>query len=400
MSHNNYFIFTLTMIMMNAAGLFATDIYLPALPEMTRFFNCTQIELQSSFTVFLIGLSVCQLVYGVLADSFGRKKILISAILLFTASSILCAWSTTLIEFILFRLLQAIGGGAGSVISRIMIVDRYDKTDSVKIFSTIFPIIGLSAAIAPLIGGYLTTFFDWRSTFYFMAGFGCLTLFLVMICLSEKHEKTALEKNFSIKSLFTGYKKLIKNMNYMAYVLIICVGFCVFRSYAVESPFVFDKQGFLADEMGQFYIALSVAYIVGNLSAKHLINSKPAEQVIKYGFVFFVLGGISMVISAFCFEQNPYAMIIPMSVVTLGNGFLFPTGSALAMSSVSSAYTGIASGLMGSLQFLSAAICIHCVGGICQGQAFMLSGFISTIIIIGVFSYFALTLRQKTREAL
>lgn len=395
MSRENYFIFTLTMILMNAAGLFATDIYLPALPEMTQFFNCTQTEIQSSFTVFLIGLAVCQLIYGVLADRFGRKRIVLCSILLFIVASIFCALASTLTEFIIFRLFQAIGGGAGSVVSRAMIIDRYNKTETVKIFSTIFPIIGLSAAVAPLLGGYLTTFFEWRATFYFMALFGCITFLLVSFCLTNKPTENKLDSRFSFRALFSGYKLLAKNMNFLAYVLIICIGFCVFRCFAVESPFVFDNQGFLAEEMGRFYISLSVSYIIGNLLAKYLINYKPAEKVIKLGFVFFVLGGFLMVLSAFYFSQNPYAVILPMSIVTLGNGFLFPIGSASAMASVPSTQTGMASGLMGSFQFIAAALCIYCVGGICHGEALLLSVFIGAIIIVGVSSFLILTNRQK-----
>lgn len=402
------FVFLMTMIMMSATGLFATDIYLPALPEMSRFFNCSQTEIQASFTVFLLGLAGCQLVYGILADRFGHKRILLFGLTLFIFASILCALSVSLSQFISFRLLQALGGGAGSVICRTIISQRYSRTDTVKIFSTIFPVIGLSAAIAPLIGGYLTYFFHWRSTFYFMALFGVVAMGLVITHLKDspkrklsrlpnvdnEHENKTVNGTKKL-SRISGYLGVLKNLKFLGYAFILCSGFAVFRCYTVESPFVFDNQGYMAEEMGQFYIALSLAYLAGNLWAKRLVNFLSVEQVIRRGFIFSVVGGILMVFGAFCFGTSPYAVILPMAVITLGNGFLFPTSSAGAMASVPAQFSGMASGLMGSLQFVVAAFCVHWVGEVCHGQAEIMSMYIGAVIFIGLLNFVFFVSRPK-----
>lgn len=438
-------LFLTALTMMSATGLFATDIYLPALPQMTQYFNCSQSEIQASFTVFLLGLAGCQLVYGALSDRFGRKRILICGLSLFVLTSILCATAVSLTQFIAFRLLQAAGGGAGSVICRAIVINRYSRTESVKIFSTIFPVIGLSAAVAPLIGGYLTYFFDWRASFYFMALFGLASIGLVIAFLpeaslqatggshnpaldvssapssgvsnnpdtskstrssgmqpSEKTINASVGANASSPRLrapfkFSSYLDVLKNIEFLGYVFILCAGFAVFRCYTVESPFVFDKQGYLVEEMSHFYIGLSIAYLVGNLTAKRLVNTRTVEQVIRFGFFFSVLGGISMVLGAFYFENSPYAVILPMSVITLGNGFLFPTSSAGAMSSVPQAFSGMASGVMGALQFVIAALCVHWVGQLCCGNAQTMSLYIGSIILIGLCSFLGLVYRTRER---
>jgi DHA1 family bicyclomycin/chloramphenicol resistance-like MFS transporter len=178
-------LFLVVITLMGSVGLLATDIYLPALPEMATYFNCNQVEIQASFTLFLLGLAICQLVYGSLADRFGRKRVTLLGLTLFMIATLLCASAETLGEFLAFRLLQAMGGGVGSVVNRAIIADRYDKLQAAKVFSTIFPIIGLSAAIGPWIGGYLTYFMGWRSVFYFMAGFGAVVWVLVFFFLKE-----------------------------------------------------------------------------------------------------------------------------------------------------------------------------------------------------------------------
>jgi DHA1 family bicyclomycin/chloramphenicol resistance-like MFS transporter len=397
MWRQHHFFFLLVVILMGSVSLFGTDIYLPALPEMCDCFNCTQVEIQSSFTLYLLGLAFCQLVYGTLADRFGRKRITLVALTLFMLASYFCARANTLTEFLFFRALQSIGAGAGSVINRAIIADRFNKTEAAKIFSTIFPFIGLSAAIGPFIGGHLCSDFGWRSIFYFMTGFGLFVWILVLVFLEDsqkqKKEKGMFLEN-PIKKQFSAYLHLLTNRQFLGYTFALCAGFAAFRSFAVESPFVFNHQGYNAEEMGSFYIALSVAYVFGNLIAKHLLKTKPLERLLYMGFFFGLIGSGFMIVSSLYFKQSPYGIILPMAIVVLGNGFLFPMGSAGAMTAVPAMYSGRASGFMGALQFVFAATCINWVGKVCHGQGISLSLYIMVIVLMGLFSYRLLSERK------
>lgn len=395
--------FILLVILIGTVGMLGTDIYLPAIPEMTQVFQCTQSEIQGTFTIFLLGLAICQLIYGGLCDYFGKKNVVLFGLSLFVISSLLCSLATTLDQFLFYRILQAIGGGAGSVVSRAIITSRYTKSEAVKIYSTTFPIVGLSAAIAPLIGGYLTSYFSWKSTFYFIAGYGLIALLMVLRYLvTDDKSNVSSQANQSIYTRYNAVKKyrdVILNPTFLGYTLIICAGFAAFRSYTVESPFVFDKQGYNVEEMGSFYIALSASYLLGNLLAKKLVNHMSVEWVLCVGFCFFGLGGLGFLLGAHFISVSPYMVILPMSMITFGNGLLFPTGSASALASVPNTFSGTASGLVGALQFLTAAACVHWIGEICQGHAPSLSIFIGVILLIGFISYlFLLSFRTKSAE--
>jgi len=404
MLNTNHYFFLVIVTLMMSVSLLATDIYLPALPEMTEYFNCSQTDIQRSFTVFLIGLAGCQLISGMLSDKFGRKRVVVIGFTVFTISSVLCAHSSNLAELNTCRLLQAIGGGVGSVVGRALVVDRFNRDGSVKIFSTIFPVIGLSAAVGPLIGGYLTYYWGWRSPFIFIASFGFLVLLMAISCLKDvkKNPVITLETEtmdlLPINESKLGYLAIIRNLEFLGYALIICAGFCVFRCYTVESPFVFNSQGYGAEEIGHFYIVLSLSYLSGNLIARKLANSLKVSQLLAIGFSFFVSGGFCMVCASYLFSSSPYSVIIPMSLVTLGNGFLFPVGSASALTSVPSHLTGSASGLMGAMQFVFAALCINWVGEFSQGQALPMSIFIAGIILLGYCNYlFFVVYKTKPR---
>ena len=373
---------------MSSVSIFATDTYLPALPDMAIHFNCTQTEIQLSFTVFLLGLAVSQLISGALSDQFGRKKIVVLGFMLFTVSSILCAYADTLSQFIIFRVLQAIGGGVGSVTSRALVVDKYDRQEAVKIFSTIFPIVGCSSAIAPLIGGYLSYFLGWQSNFVMIAMFGLLILLCVFLCLQNKVPRV----NAPYLPIWKleGYWHVLSNLEFLGYALIIVAGFCVFRSYSVESPFILSRQAYAPEKIGQFYVTLALAYVAGNLLAKKLINTSTVAYVLRVGFSFFIVGGFCMVASLSIIDNNPFALVIPMAVITFGNGLLFPVASAAAMTSVRSEHYGIASGLLGAIQSVFGAFCSHWVGALCQGRAIALSFFIGAVISVGFLSYLLL----------
>jgi DHA1 family bicyclomycin/chloramphenicol resistance-like MFS transporter len=397
-SNQNYYLFLVLIILMSSVSIFATDTYLPALPDMALHFNATQTEIQFSFTIFLLGLAGSQLIAGVLSDRFGRKKVVISGFVLFTLSSILCAYANTLPQFIAFRLLQAIGGGVGSVTSRALIADRYDRQEAVKIFSTVFPIVGASSAVAPLIGGYLTYFFGWQSNFWMIAGFGIIIL--ISVFFSLKNEASRQHTNPLSESRMQGYLDVLGNIEFLGYVFVICAGFCVFRSYAVESPFVFGYQGYTAEDMGHFYLVISIAYIAGNLVAKKLINKMSVESLLGLGFLFVVFGGIFLVTSLLIFTNNSFAIIIPMTIVIFGNGLLYPVASGAAMTSVRAAHYGTASGLIGAIQCVLGACCSHWVGDLCQGNALSLAFFIGMLIVAGFVSYLLLIVYKTKSDTL
>jgi len=394
--YGNHHFFLIIVTMMMSVGLFATDIYLPALPEMAIYFGCSQADIQFSFTVFLLGLAMCQLLAGRLSDYFGRRNVAIAGFSVFTIFSFLCAEATTLEQLNFFRLIQACGGGVGSVIGRVLIVDRYNRQESVKIFSTVFPVVGLSSAIGPFLGGYLTHFWGWQATFIFISFFGFFILLSTIACLDNR-TPAQVSPVLEAPVVRRAYFSVMSNAEFLGYAFIICACYCIFRSYSVESPFVFSKQGYEAEEIGNFYISLSFSYLVGNLLAKKLINRLSLNKVLKIGISILIAGGCLLIAATSFSADSPYALILPMSVITLGNGFLFPVASAGALTAVSNTFAGTASGMMGAMQFILAAACSYWIGGLCQGNAISLSIFMGAIILLGLCSFLLLVNRQKRK---
>lgn len=394
------FIFFLIMTLLSSINLLASDIYLPALPELCKVFNCTQSAIHISFSFFLLALGICELLYGVLSDYFGRKKIIVAGLSIFVIASLLCASAETLQEFVLFRIIQAIGGAVGLPITRAMIKDYYDKKTTAKIFSFIFLVVGIIAAFAPFVGGHFISYFTWKSIFYFISGLGFIILLLVLFFLKETYMSvdrslvTKIATN-SPKILIANCHKVIFNKNFLGYVLLMCAGYTVFRCFIVESPFIFNNIGYNMQDIGGFYILLSASYLVGNLLTGNLITKYNVEKLSFLGLIFLVIGGLAMMLLTNFFKQPVYATLIPMLIITLGNGFLYPTSSAIALSSVPENLTGMASGLIGFIKCMFVAFFIHWIDNFSKGETLLMSYYIAGIIFLGLMCYLILISKNK-----
>ena len=128
------------IIMMSVIGLLSTDIYLPSLPQITRYFNTSVHNVQITIGLFLFGLSVSQIIYGPLSEKYGRKSVLVSGMVIFILSSLCCLFSNSIEMLYTSRLFQGIGACAGMTIGRSIIGDVYSKNEAAKIFATVFSI--------------------------------------------------------------------------------------------------------------------------------------------------------------------------------------------------------------------------------------------------------------------
>ena len=163
-----------------ALGPLSTDMYLPSLPRLTTELSASIDQVQITLSIFFGGFAVAQLLYGPLADRFGRKLILLGGLFLFTAASFGCATATSIEELIFFRFLQALGACGGPVLGRTMIRDIYGPTQSARVLSMMGTIMALAPAIAPIIGGYMLLVFNWSAIFIFLGAYGAIVTLIIM----------------------------------------------------------------------------------------------------------------------------------------------------------------------------------------------------------------------------
>ncbi|OSN10667.1 Bcr/CflA family drug resistance efflux transporter [Lonsdalea iberica] len=370
---------------LSVGGLISTDIFLPALGNMSEFYKVSEAQIQNAIAIFLFGVSFSQLIYGPLSDSLGRKKVLIAGGIIWLISTIAVIYSTNINELLFLRLLQGIGSCAGITISRAVINDMMDKKASAQLYLVIFPFVGMSPAIAPMIGGVLTQHFGWHSCFIFLTAFIILTLVLCFTSLKETlppEKRQRLSLTLSAKSTY----HVLLNKSFLYYAAIPCFAYSAYFAYIVESPFMLSKLGLSPVYVGYTYVLLSASYVAGNLTAKRVSRTESIESTLRKGYLVFVVGGIIFALQMFLSPHALASTVISISILTFGNGFLLPLGTASAIAAHSQA-SGTASGVMGALQLGSAALSSFLIGKITAHSLRMTALIIALVCVAGFVIY-------------
>lgn len=373
-------LFLITLTLMSMAGLVGSDVYLPTLPEIGKSLSQSPEAMQLTLGIYLLGLSVSQLFFGPLTDRFGRKKLLLLCMGIYFIASMACALSTNLSQLLVFRLLQAIGASAGLVIGRAIIGDLFEPKEAGKVFATIFPIVGMSPAISPAIGGFVGHYLGWQANFIFVGLFALSVLLLASMTIPESlPEKN--RKQLHLFKILSTYPEILTSRKFLYYALAPCTAYVAFFAYIAQSPFIFHAHGFGERAIGLFYITLSLTYVAGGYLSKRYLKEKTIDETLNIGFKYFILGAFLFLLCNF-FNVPLIFMVIFISVLTFGNGFLIPLGTAGVVSSFAGRI-GFASGLLGFVQLGVAALTTSFIGEISMNQVGRLSEFIFVVVIIG-----------------
>ncbi len=152
-----------------ALSRLAFDMYLPAMPNIAKDFLVSPSLVQITLTVFTAGFAFGQLIYGPLADSYGRRPILLLGTVSFTVLTVLGALSTGITEFTVIRVLQGFAGAAGAVIISALVRDMFEREAFSQTMSFVTLVGTVAPLLAPVIGGHLSVWFGWRAVFWFLA---------------------------------------------------------------------------------------------------------------------------------------------------------------------------------------------------------------------------------------
>jgi len=366
-----------------ALGPLSTDMYLPALPSLTGFFETTTDKVQLTLSVFFLGFAFAQLIYGPLSDRFGRKPLLIIGLSVFMLASIGCVFATSIEQLIFYRFLQAVGGCAGPVLGRTIVRDIHGAKHSAKVLSHIGTAMALAPAIAPILGGYINNLFDWQSIFIFLAVYGGISIALLVknvpeTCPEEKHHSIhplLILKNFGF---------LLSHRHYVGYVLTCSFIFSGLFSFLSGSSFVLiEFLGIKSQHFGYYFTGMVFGYMTGTFIAGHLTLKWGINRLIIWGTSISAIAGIMMNAFALLEIYGVVFIIAPMYFFMVGVGIVMPQTMAGALAPFPK-LAGTASSLLGFLQSLTAAIVGTLVGHLYTGTPVVMT---SSIALMGCLAF-------------
>lgn len=329
------------------------DMYLPAFPEISRDFLVPVSSVELSLSSFFIGLALGQLIYGPLADIYGRKKPLLIGMIIYFLASVGCSLAPNIESFIGFRILQALGGCSGMVITRAIVSDLFDKKRAAHIYSMLMLVMGIAPILAPLAGGYVTKFLGWRAVFYVLAGLSLISIMATAYFLPETHKN--LQKNkisffLMFKNSFIGYFDLMKDKTFMSYSLSAGLMRAAMFAYISGSPFVFISLfGVPAEHYGWIFGTNAVGIITASQINRIALRTYSLESIYKH--VMLISGALAAILlfNSIFFPVLP-AILIPLFLLMTSMGFIFPNSAALGLAHQGHR-AGMASALLGTLQW-------------------------------------------------
>jgi len=274
---------------MSAFGPLSMDMYLPTLPTMVEYFGTTTSKAQLTLSGFTIGFAVGQLVYGPVSDRYGRKWVLIGGIVVYVLASYFCATAADVDTLILVRFLQALGGGAGVVLTRAIIRDLYSPEAGARALSLLLLAPSLAALVGPFIGGQILLWADWRSIFWLLTAFGVFILLLGFLKLPETLPPDQRHPT-SLAKILRDYLVVLCDRNALGYMLCGAFSFAGMFAQLSGTPFVYIQIFGVAPEHFGFLFALNIVGIM----AGSFINSR---LVIRFGIRRMLIVGTTMALS-------------------------------------------------------------------------------------------------------
>jgi MFS transporter, DHA1 family, multidrug resistance protein len=270
-------------------GPFSIDTYLPAFDGIARSTGATPAELQQTLAAYLFGFAAMNLFHGALADSFGRRPVVLWGLAVFTLASVGCALSSTIGGLIAFRALQGMSAGAGMIVSRAIIRDMFPPADAQRVMSQVTIYFGIAPAIAPMVGGFLFVHADWHAIFWFLAGVGVLLLVLNLRVLPETLHATQVQA-FNARDLMRGYVQLGADPRFFALCLASGIPFNGMFLYVLSAPAWLGGHLQLAPTEFFWFFCLTIGGIMGGAWWSGRLAGKEAEgKQIRRGLNLMVL---------------------------------------------------------------------------------------------------------------
>ena len=376
-----YKIFLLILLgMLTAFGPFVTDMYLPALPTMTTYFDTSVSMVQLGLTFSMIGLAVGQLLIGPISDKVGRRRPLIASMVLFIVSTVACIFSPDVVFFTAMRLLQGIAGAGGIVISRSIATDEFSGHELLKMLAVIGAINGIAPIVAPVVGGVMLSVIDWRGIFLVLLVLG-VVLLVGSIMLRESLPVERRSKS-GMLGTFASFGVVARNRRFISYVL--QQGFAQFILFAniASSPFIIQQH------YGYSPLVFSVCFgvnaiAIGVASALSVKFRRPEDAVATSCAGMLVM---SIVIAAVLMLGGSFwAYEISLFILMFTMGLTFTASTTLALNSERER-AGAASAMLGAVCFLSGGIVSPLVG---VGDMLCATGiiFVAGAVLSSIFAY-------------
>lgn len=322
------------------------DLYVPSLPAITNYFNTQASFVQLTVSLYMLGYGIGQTVLGVLSDSFGRRRVLLSSALFFTLVSFWAVLSPNVFMLHVCRFLQGISVAGLAVVARAIVVDVFSGDELTNATNSLTLSWSLGPIIAPFIGGYLQHYFDWQASFYLFGLYGLFIFTYAFIKLPETNLHLSV---LSFSKIFHSISIICIHPTFM--LLTTVAGFCyaIVVLFNIVGPFLIQiVLNYSVIAYGNIALVLGCAYFLGALSNRFAINYFHTKSLLLFGLISSLTSGVLMIFLGIMFTINLFIVLIPTFLIFFFIGFIVPNALVQTMTLFSKA-AGTASSVFGTV---------------------------------------------------
>ncbi|CAH0534323.1 Inner membrane transport protein YdhC [Vibrio stylophorae] len=380
----------LYLALLSMLGFIATDMYLPAFKAMEQSFATGPEAIALSLSIFLAGLAMGQIVWGILSDRFGHARMLFAGLVIFTIASLGLAFSQSVWQLLALRFVQAIGVCAPTVIWQAMVIDRYESKVSQQIFATIMPLVALSPALAPQLGVQLANHFGWPSIFMALTVIGVL---LALATLKQPHSA----RQSNPEPLARAMKNLVSNRAYLGNVMIFASASAAFFAYLTGMPEIMAKMGYSPDDIASSFIPQTIAFIVGGYGGKWAVQRFGEGIVLRLMLSLFSLSALTILAASQSGISQIWPLLSPFCLIAVANGAVYPIVVNRALSQAKES-PAMAAGLQNSLQICLCSLASAIVARFAS-QALSVTGIVIAVCFVTLWCGYFLAKRPAQNAA-
>lgn len=328
---------------LSVLGFLATDMYLPAFAAIQNDLQTPAAAVSASLSLFLAGFAFAQLLWGPLSDRYGRKPVLLTGLAIFAVGCLGMLWVRDATLLLVLRFVQAVGVCAAAVTWQAMVTDYYPASRTNRIFATIMPLVGLSPALAPLLGSWILHHFEWQAIFATLFG---ITLLLMLPALRlKKPVKTFHKKEEQPLTFMT----LLRSQDYRGNVLIYAACSASFFAWLTGSPFILDAMGYGPTVIGLSYVPQTIAFLIGGYGCRAALQKWQGQQMLPWLLIAFAVSVAGTFAVGLAAGNSLTTLLIPFCLMAMANGAIYPIVVAQALRPFPQA-TGRAAALQNTLQ--------------------------------------------------
>jgi DHA1 family bicyclomycin/chloramphenicol resistance-like MFS transporter len=389
------FLLTLILAGLTMVGPLAIDTYLPSFPAIATSFNASPMMVQQTLSAFLFTFAFMMLFYGTLSDSFGRRPVILISLTVYIAASVGAALAPSFGWLLACRVLQGLAAGAGSVISRAIVQDRFKGGEAQKILSHIMMVFGLAPAIAPILGGALQVAFGWRSIFWFLAAFGVLMFAVVYRLLPESLPK---RHPFQLGPIASNYWKVLRHRQFLLLSIAIGTSFGGFALYIGSAAyFIIDILHLPETAFGWLFIPLISGMMLGSALAGKFAHRYTQTSLIWTGYGLMLIAASSNIAyNAFFAAEVPWA-VLPIFLYSFALSIAMPPMTLLALNHFPN-NSGLASSMQSFIQMLLFALVSGVVAPLLFDSAFKLACGVMAGLLLSAICWIWVRLDARARQ--